>query len=132
MDRIVPEPDFAVLKEAGTQYALRHLRGDELFLIVEVADSSIALDRTVKGPLYARAIFVYSSCSDGVYREVRRFGEQETIAPGGLPTSAVPVSELLPPVSALGQVDHKFFSSELLFVSRAWHPCEPLHPDSCA
>lgn len=50
-----PQPDIAVLTEVRTEYSRRHPRGDELVLIVEVADSSSRFDLTVKADLYARA-----------------------------------------------------------------------------
>jgi Uma2 family endonuclease len=51
----LPEPDIAVLAEAGGEYGKRHPRGDELLLIVEVADTSLRQDLTTKRDLYARA-----------------------------------------------------------------------------
>jgi Uma2 family endonuclease len=41
--------------EEKAEYAKRHPRGDELVLIVEVAESSSRFDLTVKAALYARA-----------------------------------------------------------------------------
>lgn len=50
----VPEPDLAVVRGEVTDYAERHPRGNEIGLIVEVADSSVATDR-YKSRLYAAA-----------------------------------------------------------------------------
>ena len=50
-----PEPDVAVLPDLKAEYGTRHPRGDELVLIVEVADSSSRFDLSVKAALYARA-----------------------------------------------------------------------------
>jgi Uma2 family endonuclease len=50
-----PEPDLAVVKGDLRTYDKRHPRASEVHLIVEVADSSLTLDREVKGPIYARA-----------------------------------------------------------------------------
>lgn len=48
-----PEPDFVIAKEIkGKQ---RHPRPDEIFLIIEVAHSTLQYDRKVKGPIYAQA-----------------------------------------------------------------------------
>ena len=51
----LPEPDVAVLAEASGDYGKRFPRGDELLLLVEVADTSLRQDLTTKRNLYARA-----------------------------------------------------------------------------
>ena len=51
----VPEPDVAVLAELKAEYEQRHPRGDELVLVVEVADTSAAFDLSRKAILYAAA-----------------------------------------------------------------------------
>jgi Uma2 family endonuclease len=52
----LPEPDIAVLKEFKKEdYAQRHPSGNELLLLVEVADKSLRHDCTTKRDLYARA-----------------------------------------------------------------------------
>jgi hypothetical protein len=43
-DWSLPEPDIAVLAETGGEYGKRHPRGDELLLVVEVADTSLRQD----------------------------------------------------------------------------------------
>lgn len=54
-DWSLPEPDLAVLAEAGGDYGKRHPSGDELLLVVEVADTSLRQDLITKRDLYARA-----------------------------------------------------------------------------
>jgi Uma2 family endonuclease len=109
-DRTRPEPAFAALREPGPYYS-RRPRGDELLLAVEISDTTLAFDRFVKASIYARAgvpeywvvdlnaraIFVHTTPVDGAYREINRFADHETIAPAGLQTSSILVSELLPP-----------------------------------
>lgn len=53
--RHVPEPDLAVLKENSPDFKTRHPQGNELLLIVEVAETSVSRDTTTKRDLYARA-----------------------------------------------------------------------------
>ncbi|HET6235900.1 MAG TPA: Uma2 family endonuclease [Acetobacteraceae bacterium] len=53
-DRTEPEPDFAVLKPRSDDYRLATPRADEVLLIIDVADSSLAYDPTVKRSFYAR------------------------------------------------------------------------------
>ena len=57
LDRLnVPEPDFAVFRFRPDFYATGDRPGPtDVLLLVEVADSSLRYDRTVKLPLYARA-----------------------------------------------------------------------------
>jgi Uma2 family endonuclease len=50
-----PEPDVAVVRGDTRQYLGRHPGPDDLALVVEVADTSLDIDRDTKGPLYARA-----------------------------------------------------------------------------
>ena len=48
-----PEPDIAVLHPRDDFYASAHPGPDDVFLVIEVADSSFEFDRTRKIPLYA-------------------------------------------------------------------------------
>lgn len=50
-----PQPDIAVLKYRDDFYEEALPKPEDILLIVEVADSSIAYDRDVKAPLYAAA-----------------------------------------------------------------------------
>ena len=50
-----PQPDFAVVKPRADFYATRHPGPSDIFLLVEVADTSLRYDRAVKLPMYARA-----------------------------------------------------------------------------
>lgn len=46
-----PEPDIALVKNKN--YRLQHPTADDVLLLIEVADSSLNYDRTIKLPLYA-------------------------------------------------------------------------------
>ena len=50
-----PEPDGVIVRGDRRTFDLRHPIAAEVALVVEVADSSLRLDREVKGPIYARA-----------------------------------------------------------------------------
>jgi Uma2 family endonuclease len=109
-----PEPDLAVIADPAMDSFERHPRGDELLLLVEIADTTARFDRTVKSALYARAsvaeywvidlraraLFVHRHPSGGSYRQVIRLSEDETVAPDSRPEAAVKVSQLLPPTPA--------------------------------
>jgi Uma2 family endonuclease len=113
-DHSEPEPDLVVVVERKLDYATRHPRGDELLLLIEVADTSVYFDRRVKVALYARAsvpeywvldvsaraLFVHRHPLGGGYKQVTRLAEDETVAPDSRPDASVKVSELLPPVAA--------------------------------
>ena len=53
-----PQPDLVVARlrpRTGGHYTDRHPEGDEVLLVIEVADSSLRYDREAKLPLYAKA-----------------------------------------------------------------------------
>lgn len=50
-----PEPDLAVLKPRKDFYSEAHPAPEDIFLLIEVADTTLERDRTVKGSLYANA-----------------------------------------------------------------------------
>jgi len=50
-----PEPDVMLLKPRNDFYADSHPEPKDVYLLIEVADSSLAYDREVKLPLYAEA-----------------------------------------------------------------------------
>lgn len=50
-----PEPDVMLLKYRDDFYADAHPQSDDVYLLVEVADSSLPVDRKIKLPLYAQA-----------------------------------------------------------------------------
>ncbi|MGK7873326.1 MAG: Uma2 family endonuclease [Xenococcaceae cyanobacterium] len=50
-----PEPDLAVVRPDPQFYLDHHPTPEEIFLIVEIADTTLERDRTSKAPAYARA-----------------------------------------------------------------------------
>ena len=113
-DESEPEPDVAVVRGSAREYWDQH--PSRPVLVVEVADSSIALDRELKASLYARAgvpEYWIVSIPDGVvevhrqpapsadaaygwrYAEVERLERGATITPVAAPPAAVPVAALL-------------------------------------
>src|SRR3989475_12325600 len=50
-----PQPDLSLLRPRADFYATAHPAADDVLLAIEVADTSLRLDRRVKIPLYARA-----------------------------------------------------------------------------
>ncbi len=101
-----PQPDLPVLKRRADGYP-RHPRARDILLVIEVADTTLAYDRDVKIPLYARAVIpelwlvdlgaqaitVYREPSPDAYREVT------TVSAGGT------LRPLLPPDVTIGAAD---------------------------
>jgi Putative restriction endonuclease len=54
-DSSEPEPDFVIVPGPPERYLSNHPRPQDIAVIVEVADSSLAHDREEKGKLYAQA-----------------------------------------------------------------------------
>jgi len=104
-----PQPDLALLEPRADFYAAAHPGPGEVLLIVEVADTSVGYDRSVKIPLYARAgirelwlvdlererIEVLRQPAAGSYRtaETHRRGGRVTIE--ALPGLEFPVDAIL-------------------------------------
>lgn len=106
-----PEPDVSVLDFRPDFYASGKATPANILLLIEVADSSLEMDREVKTPLYAengireywivnlidRQIEIFRQPQpDGTYRErlIRRPGEQVDLL--AFPGVLIPVNDLLP------------------------------------
>jgi Uma2 family endonuclease len=48
-----PQPDIAILAPRDDMYSSSHATPDDILLLVEVADGSLAFDKTRKAPYYA-------------------------------------------------------------------------------
>jgi len=104
-----PQPDLGVLKPREDFYAAGHPEPSDVLLIVEVADSSRAFDRTIKAPLYARAgivelwvvdvidavVDVYRKPWRGRYREVARFQRGQRVNIAAFPHFSFRVTDIL-------------------------------------
>jgi len=86
-----PQPDVAVVKPRANFYRDAHPRPSDVLLLIEVADTSIEIDRTEKIPLYARSgvpevwIVDLNAGQVDVYRDPASGGYRvhETVARGG-------------------------------------------------
>ena len=54
-ERSEPQPDLAVLAPRPDEYAEAHAMPSEIFLLVEVSDTTLRFDRDRKAPYYAKA-----------------------------------------------------------------------------
>jgi Uma2 family endonuclease len=50
-----PQPDISLLRSKADFYAYEHPKSVDVLMVIEVADSSVEIDRSVKIPLYAQA-----------------------------------------------------------------------------
>lgn len=103
-----PQPDVVLLRPRTDAYP-QHPRADDVLLIVEVADTSLAYDRDIKIPLYARAgipeawlvdlsadrIHVYRGPAGVEYASVRLVSRGGTITPLHFPNVTLAADEIL-------------------------------------
>lgn len=104
-----PEPDIVLARPLAERRVRGHPRPEDVFLVVEVADSSLAFDRGRKADLYARAgiaeywvanvldfsIDVFRDPSPTGYKEVRTYRPGESISVLAFPDLLLPVSEIV-------------------------------------
>lgn len=105
----MPQPDILLLRPPIDRYRVRHPRPDDVWLAIEVADSSHRYDRLVKMPLYARAgipeawladlpgeaIEVYRRPSASGYQHVERIARDGVVALEAFPDVTLAVDAVL-------------------------------------
>lgn len=103
-----PQPDFGVYRLRDDQYRSGHPGPADTLLLVEVSNSSVRFDRTVKLPLYARfgvpevwivdlaarLVDAYREPSGEGYAVVTRYGPADRIALSHAPEIAVSLSDV--------------------------------------
>jgi Uma2 family endonuclease len=108
-DHSEPQPDFSVLKPRADDYRRATPVPADVLLIIEVADSSLAYDRTVKQALYAShgipEFWIVNLGAGEVevcrlprgerYEAVSRVGRSGVLGPELLAGVAIPVAALL-------------------------------------
>jgi Uma2 family endonuclease len=106
-----PEPDLAIVKGTMFDYAERHPSPEDVYLVVEVADSTLKKDCEVKDKLYARSNIADYWVIDVKNRQVHIFrtptptgyashlilSESQTVSPLAFPSIVIPISSILPP-----------------------------------
>ena len=107
--RSEPQPGIAILKPRTDDYETGAPGPSDVLLLIEVADTSLDFDRTVKAPLYAqsgiaeywivnlpdRIVEVHREPAGARYAQVRRAGPGETLDILMLPGAALPAMDLL-------------------------------------
>lgn len=94
-----PQPDLALLRRRPDEYAGGHPTAEDILLLIEVSDTTLATDRAAKVPLYAEAgiaevwlvnlendgVEVYSELVGGRYTKVDFVGRGQRLRmPSGL------------------------------------------------
>jgi len=108
-ERTLPEPDLAVtVGDSRTWFRNRHPRGDELVLVIEVADSTSRYDLTTKRDIYARAgvpaywvldiigrkLVVHRNLVEGRYEDVQTLGAGDTVSIPSKPEASLAIAQL--------------------------------------
>lgn len=109
LPRSEPQPDFILARPRRDFYAGAHPTAEDVFLVIEVADSTLRTDRMVKVPIYARqgvaevwlvdlaagAVTVYADPVEGTYRHLETAGGGEQLSPRSLPQLRLTVRDIL-------------------------------------
>lgn len=108
--RSEPQPNIALVKPRADYYQQTHPKPADVFLLVEVSDSSVQFDREDKLPAYARAgieefwivdlvegaVEVYREPSSvGVYGVTTKATPGDSVTPQAFPDVVISVAELL-------------------------------------
>ena len=103
-----PEPDICLLKPRADFYARAHPGPGDVLLVVEVADTTLRTDRTIKTRLYARSgipemwllnladsiLEVYRQPGLRGYRLIQHLGVGDEAVPLAFPKLALAVAEI--------------------------------------
>ena len=103
------QPDVMLLRPREDFYTTRHPEAGDVLLLIEVADTTLRLDRRVKIPLYARVgvpevwlldlttqrLEVRREPRDDRYGSVRILGRGQRVSPEGFPDLSVDVADLV-------------------------------------
>ena len=108
LPRSEPEPDIVVSRARRDFYASAHPTAEDVLLVIEVSDSTLALDRGVKLPIYAEqgiaevwivevkaeVVHVHTDPVGRGYRTVRSLGIGELLVPTAVDNIRIPVADV--------------------------------------
>jgi Uma2 family endonuclease len=106
-----PEPDIAVVRIDPNAYGDRHPNANDILLLIEIAYTTLNIDRQEKAPIYAREnitdywildisdrrVYVLRNPTELGYQEEIILTENESISPLAFPTLEIPFSQLFLP-----------------------------------
>ena len=107
--RSEPEPDVCLLRPPLDSYRKAHPVPEDVLLLIEVADTTLQYDRSVKVPMYARAgirevwiidlagdaVLIYRTPSPEGYLREGRVGRGGSFAPEAFPDATLAVDDIL-------------------------------------
>jgi Uma2 family endonuclease len=108
-----PEPDIVLAAPPEERYLATHPTPKGIFLVLEIAEDSLAYDRDVKCPLFAengivqfcllnlqsRELEDYREPSSNGYRRKQTYTEEQSFTLVAFPNLSIQVKDLLPPLS---------------------------------
>lgn len=103
-----PEPDIAVVHIDANEYGDRHPTPNEIFLIIEVADSTLLGDRQQKALIYAKAgifdywildvnthqVYVFREPTQDGYQQKSTLSSNTLLAPVAFPDIKIQLNQL--------------------------------------
>ena len=106
-----PEPDLSLLRPEKGRYHSSHPVPEDVFLLIEVADTTALFDRSLKLPLYARSgireywlvdlrrqiVEIYRSPKVETYSELQEARPGTVIAPEAFPDVVFDAGDVLSP-----------------------------------
>jgi Uma2 family endonuclease len=103
-----PQPDVALLRWRDDFYRHEHPRPDDVLLVIEVADTTVETDRTIKLPLYAQAgirevwlinlpderVELYAAPVGGAYQTSQHYQRGANVQAQTVPDLAVSLNDI--------------------------------------
>ena len=103
-----PQPDLVVAKFRDDFYANKPIQPRDIYLLIEVSDSTIKYDREVKIPLYAEnkieevwlvnlndnILEIYTKPEDNFYQNLQKLNKDKIIAPLSFPQLKINLSNI--------------------------------------
>lgn len=103
-----PEPDIAVVRIDANEYGDRHPTPEDIFLIIEVADSTLLGDRQQKALIYAKAgiadywildvnakqVYVFQEPTPEGYQQEAIVVANTVLSPVAFPDISIPLNQL--------------------------------------
>ena len=104
-----PKPDVAILRLSSDFYASAHPQPSDILLLIEVADTTVESDRSIKIPLYAengiaevwlininaQCVEIYRQPTATGYQSIQFFYRGQTIAMQAFPKIQLTIEEIL-------------------------------------
>ncbi|MGA9381586.1 MAG: Uma2 family endonuclease [Phormidium sp.] len=106
-----PEPDIAVVRIDPNAYGDRHPNANDIFLLIEIAYSTLNIDRQEKAPIYAKAnigdywildinerrVYIFRNPTPSGCQQEIVLTVNDGISPLAFPTIEIPFSQLFLP-----------------------------------